>query len=141
MTLTQKTLVAAALLLAGASGSALADSAGVIGPGSFPQREGQALYATICQGCHMPDGKGATGAGAYPALAANRNLEGSGYPLYLVLYGQKAMPGFGGFLDDAQVAEIVNYIRTNFGNEYKDQLTAEDVKSARQTGYQYFTLD
>ena len=89
----------------------------------------------------MPDGKGATGAGAYPALAANRNLEGSGYPLYLVLYGQKAMPGFGGFLDNAQVAEIVNYIRTNFGNEYKDQLTAEDVKSARQTGYQCFTLD
>ena len=35
------------------------------------ETDGQKLYETICQGCHMPDARGAKGAGMYPALAAN----------------------------------------------------------------------
>ena len=71
------------------SGVALADSAGTVAPNSFPHKAGQDLYAAICQGCHMPDGKGAVGAGSYPALADNSKLLSAGYPIYLVLYGQK----------------------------------------------------
>jgi len=141
--MTRKRQISIALVLAAAGGSgvALADSAGVVGANAFPEKDGQGLYAGICQGCHMPDGKGAVGAGAYPALVKNEKLAVSGYPMDLVIYGQKAMPGFGGFLDDAQVAAVVNYIRTHFGNEYKDAVSAEDVKAARQPGYRYFTLD
>lgn len=136
----RQVFLGAALALA-ASGAALADSAGVVGAGAFPQRDGQSLYGAICQGCHMPDGKGAIGAGAYPALAGNKNLASAEYPLYLVVNGQKAMPGFGAFLDDAQVAAVVNYVRTHFGNDYKDAVSPADVKAVRQPGSQYFTLD
>lgn len=34
----------------------------------FEQREGEHLFKAICQGCHMAQGQGAHGAGAYPAL-------------------------------------------------------------------------
>lgn len=140
MTRLQRSLAVLALILSG-SGDTLADSAGTVAPSSFSQTSGQAIYAVVCQGCHMPDAKGAVGAGAYPALAADTNLQSAGYPIYLVLYGQRAMPGFGGFLNDAQVAAVVGYIRTHFGNDYKDGVTAADVKAARQPGYRYYTLD
>ena len=34
-------------------------------------------------------------------------------------------------LSDAQVADVVNYVRTHFGNTYQDALTADDVKAFR----------
>jgi mono/diheme cytochrome c family protein len=37
--------------------------------GLFSMQDGEAIYKGVCQGCHMPDAKGAVGAGAYPALA------------------------------------------------------------------------
>lgn len=79
----------------------------------------------------MPDGRGAVGAGMYPALARNPKLEVAGYPISVVLNGQKAMPDFGSMLSDEQVADVVNYVRTNFGNNYKDKVTAADVHTAR----------
>lgn len=93
--------------------------------------DGEAIYRSVCQGCHMPEGQGAAGAGAYPALANNPRLENAGYPLALVLRGQRAMPPVGTFLDDAQVAAVVGFIRTHFGNDYREPLTAEDVKALR----------
>ena len=80
----------------------------------------------------MPDGRGAIGAGAYPALARNAKLEAAGYPVLLVVNGQKAMPAFGRQLDDNQVAAVVNYIRANFGSAYTDRVSTDDVKAARQ---------
>jgi mono/diheme cytochrome c family protein len=41
------------------------------------------------------------------------------------------MPAFGGALNDQQVADVVNYIRTHFGNNYKNPVKPEDVKTAR----------
>jgi mono/diheme cytochrome c family protein len=97
----------------------------------FTEQSGEQLFANVCQGCHMPDGKGATGAGTYPSLAANKNLEAGGYPVYVVVRGQRAMPAFGVMMSDDQVAAVVNYLRTHFGNAYKDAVTAEDVKAVR----------
>ncbi|TWB73375.1 cbb3-type cytochrome c oxidase subunit III [Nitrospirillum amazonense] len=108
-----------------------ASSAAFASPRHFGQKDGAALYQAICQGCHMPDAKGATGAGTYPALAGNPNLEAAGYPVAMVVHGQKAMPPIGEFLDDDQVAAVVNYVRTHFGNHYTDAVTAADVKAAR----------
>jgi mono/diheme cytochrome c family protein len=34
----------------------------------FTESTGEQLFANVCQGCHMPDGGGATGAGNYPHL-------------------------------------------------------------------------
>src|ERR1700686_740202 len=51
----------------------------------FAEMTGEELFANVCQGCHMPDAKGATGAGTYPSLAGNRNLEADGYPINTLL--------------------------------------------------------
>jgi mono/diheme cytochrome c family protein len=99
--------------------------------GKFPQQSGAEIYKGVCQGCHMPDAKGAVGAGAYPALASNPNLAVAGYPVSIILHGQKAMPVFAGYFDDTQIANVVNYVRTNFGNHYKDKVTPADVKTQR----------
>jgi mono/diheme cytochrome c family protein len=119
-----------ALCLAAGATGALAQG---FGGGGYPQQTGEALYQGICQGCHMPDAKGAVGAGAYPALAENRKLAAKAYPELVVLRGQKAMPAFGPALTDAQVAAVVTYVRTHFGNSYADSVTADDVKALRAT--------
>jgi mono/diheme cytochrome c family protein len=101
--------------------------------GGYSEQTGEALYQGICQGCHMPNAKGAVGAGAYPALAGDPKLVAKAYPEVVVLRGQKAMPAFGPSLSDAQVAAVVNYVRTHFGNSYSDSVTVEDVKALRAT--------
>jgi mono/diheme cytochrome c family protein len=124
---------AAALIIAFSATGALADSAGVTFSrgNQFTQTDGAGLYASLCQACHMDQGQGAVGAGHYPALAKNESLESADYPIYVILHGQKAMPPVGKMLSDEQVAAVVNYVRTHFGNDYKDAATAENVKEAR----------
>ena len=97
----------------------------------LPQQGGEAIYQGICQDCHMPDGRGGTGAGTYPALAKNSKLAEPGYPVAVVLHGQKAMPPFGGSLNDQQIADVINYVRSHFGNSYKDKVAPADVKAQR----------
>jgi mono/diheme cytochrome c family protein len=98
----------------------------------FYEMSGEELFANVCRACHMSDGKGAVGAGTYPSLAGNRNLEASGYPLDVVVNGRRGMPPFGAMMSDDQVAAVVNYLRTHFDNSYQDTVTAEDVKIVRR---------
>jgi mono/diheme cytochrome c family protein len=98
----------------------------------FAEKNGEQLFADLCQGCHMPDGKGATGAGTYPSLAGNGNLEASGYAAGIVVNGQRGMPPFGAMMNDDQVAAVVNYVRTHFDNRYRDAVTVEDVRAVRR---------
>ena len=98
----------------------------------FVEISGEELYNNVCRGCHMMDGKGASGAGSYPSLASNPNLEQPGYPVTMVVHGRRAMPPFGEMMNDAQVAAVVNYLRTHFGNNYSDVVTAQDVSEARR---------
>ena len=133
---TNRSALFAALLGLAALGAlpAHADSAAPktpFGDPMFPQQSGEDIYKGVCQGCHMPDAKGAAGAGMYPALARNENLETAGYPVGVIVKGQKAMPALGAFFSDVQVANVVNYIRTHFGNKYKDKVKPEDVKLMR----------
>ena len=97
----------------------------------FSERDGESLYRAICQGCHMPEGQGASGAGAYPALARNPRLAAKIYPAITIIKGRRAMPAFGEFLDDAQIAAVSNYVRSHFGNTYKDKLSDKDVAALR----------
>jgi mono/diheme cytochrome c family protein len=98
----------------------------------FTEKSGEQLFFGVCRGCHMSDGKGATGAGTYPSLAGNRNLEASGYPIEVVVNGQRGMPPFGSMMSNDQVAAVVNYLRIHFGNDYRDEVTADDVKAVRR---------
>jgi mono/diheme cytochrome c family protein len=108
-----------------------AASAQEVRAGSFPQQSGEDIFKGVCQGCHMPDAKGAVGAGRYPALASDTNLAVAGYPVSVVLHGQKAMPWFSDSFSDVQVAKVVNYVRSHFGNNYADKVTPDDVKKQR----------
>ena len=97
----------------------------------FSQPTGEQLYASVCAGCHMPDGRGAQGAGFYPALARNQKLASGGYPLYVVMKGMNGMPPLGEMMTDRQVADVVNYVRSHFGNRYRDAVTPAEVQALR----------
>jgi mono/diheme cytochrome c family protein len=100
--------------------------------GHFVMQGGEAVYQGLCAACHMPDAKGAKGAGAYPALAGDPRLASAVYPVLVVVHGQKGMPAFGTSLDDQQIADVVGYIRTHFGNAYPRPVTVEEVKAERR---------
>jgi mono/diheme cytochrome c family protein len=98
----------------------------------FVERDGETLFARICQGCHMADARGATGAGTYPSLVRNSNLQTGAYAVAVVVNGQRGMPPFGAAMSNDQIVAVVNYVRTHFGNRYVDSVTVEDVRAARQ---------
>jgi mono/diheme cytochrome c family protein len=97
----------------------------------FMQRDGEVIYRTVCQGCHMAAAQGAVGAGAYPALAKDVKLAAAEYAVLVVVNGSKGMPPFGALLDDEQVAAVINYVRSHFGNSYPDSVSPAEVRSAR----------
>ncbi|XOT98091.1 c-type cytochrome, partial [Alcaligenes pakistanensis] len=56
----------------------------------------------------------------YPSLSKNPKLGAPAYAVFMVTQGNKGMPGFGGVLNDEQIAEVVNYVRSHLGNEFSD---------------------
>ncbi len=124
-------IAAASLGLSLIAGHALAQG----GPGAYPETTGKEIYEAVCQACHMPDGKGSQAAGSallgYPALAGNAKLTAAAYPAMVVVRGQKAMPQFGASLNDTQVANVVNYIRTQWGNTWTTAMTPAQVTPLR----------
>ena len=110
--------------------------------GMLGTNDGAQIYAQICQGCHMPDGRGAEGAGRYPAFAGSAAVASAPYMVVTILQGRRNMPSFSKprdnrnffppvYLTDVQVAAVVNYIRGNFGNAYTATITAEDVATLK----------
>jgi mono/diheme cytochrome c family protein len=121
-----------ALALAGAASTALAD------PELVAVRSGEEVYRTLCQGCHMADGRGAVGAGAYPALTDNPALASSSFMAVVILHGRRNMPAFAStkphehffaptWLSDEEVANVINHVRSSFGNRYDDRISAAEV--------------
>ncbi len=98
---------------------------------SFSQERGEALYRTSCQGCHMADGEGAEGAGTYPPLAGNPKLVSRHYMIGVLTTGLHGMPAFGDQMDDEQIASVVNFVRSSFGNAFPDEATPKDVRALR----------
>ena len=91
---------------------------------------GEQLYRVTCAACHMQDGKGGTGAATIPALAGNPRLAAAGYPIQVVLTGKGAMPSFTPYLKPAQMAAVITFVRTSFGNSYPKPVTEADVTQA-----------
>jgi mono/diheme cytochrome c family protein len=42
------------------------------------------------------------------------------------------MPPLGEMMSDAQVADVINYVRTHFGNSYPGAVSAAEVAAARR---------
>jgi mono/diheme cytochrome c family protein len=121
-----------------------ANTAGILNAAPLNTTDGRQIYEHICRGCHMPSAGGAVGAGHYPALAKDPALGSRQYMALTILMGRRNMPAFGarhaiGFggpaavLSEAQIAAVINYVRSHFGNHYKDQITAEEVKALDQS--------
>ena len=123
-----------------------ADTAGIFDPATSSARDGRQIFEQICQGCHMQNGQGAVGAGHFPALANNRTLASRQYMALTILMGRRNMPAFGakhaiGFggppvtLSEEQIAAVINYVRTHFGNRYTDPITAAEVAALDQPAH------
>ena len=100
-------------------------------PFHFTEVGGAAIYGAACAGCHMTDGRGAVGAGRYPALAGNERLAAAGYSITRVLRGKGAMPPFARTLSDDQIAAVVGFIGSQFGHVASAAPTAAEVAAAR----------
>jgi len=88
-----------------------------------------ALYNANCSACHQTTGKGVKG--AFPALAASPLVQGDAAPLAAtVLAGRAGMPAFKDDLSDLQLASVLTYVRTSWGNKGKP-VSASDVAAAR----------
>lgn len=91
------------------------------------QDEGGKLYLQYCSSCHQPSGGGVPG--QFPPLAGADWVTGDkGRLIRIVLHGMEGMIERGGeqyseimpahaFLDEEQLAQLLTYIRSAFGNE------------------------
>ena len=96
---------------------------------ALAQNAGEQAYAGDCSACHQATGQGVKG--AFPALAANPMVTGDPAAVIgVVLNGRAAMPSFKADLSDAEVAEVVSYIRGAWGNK-ATPVTASDVAAIR----------
>ncbi|MBV0893384.1 cytochrome c [Paracoccus sp. Z118] len=102
-------------------------------PGKITQTEGEDIYRAVCQGCHMPEGEGAVGAGMYPALAWNENLIVGDYPVSVIVNGLRGMPPFRQVLDDQQIVAVVEYLQGTLSGVEVFPPTVETVEQARAT--------
>ena len=106
-------------------------------------KAGAALYVDSCGACHRTDGKGYKR--AFPQLSGNAVVlaEDPTSLIHIVLSGATlpgvkgapsaiTMPAFGWRLNDQQVADVVNFIRTSWGNTAKNQVSASDVAKVRK---------
>lgn len=76
---------------------------------------GRALFAKNCAACHQADGRGIPG--AFPALAGSGVVTGAPSELAEVLLkGRGGMPDFSGSLDDDEIADVLSYVRSSWGN-------------------------
>jgi len=127
-------------LCAAASAGVYADDAAFTSTEGVGPLNGQQIFERICSGCHMSAGQGAVGAGFYPKLAGDKKLVSWEYAAITVLNGRNGMPAFGlpaeeaqqtraVQLSDAQVADVVNYVRSHFDNKYKPSVTTKQVKA------------
>jgi cytochrome c oxidase cbb3-type subunit 2 len=108
---------------------------------SYDSAKGQALFTANCSVCHQASGEGLPG--AFPPLkgSAAVNKDDAANQVNVVLHGLQgakvggvgyasAMPPFAATLSDADIANIVDYERSSWGNHGK-LVTAAQVAAER----------
>jgi mono/diheme cytochrome c family protein len=122
------------------STQAVIPGAAVAAGGAAAAPNGAELF-TRCAACHQATGLGVPG--AYPPLAGSEwLLNNPEVPIRIVLHGlqgpitvkntnfNNAMTPFGDQLSDAEIAAIITYERSSWGNA-ASKITAEQVASVR----------
>ena len=98
--------------------------------------DGEEIYLDFCIQCHLDNGEGVSG--VFPPLAKSdyliNNIEMSIRGLKYGLSGPIVVNGeqYNGImqnqgLDDVEIADVMNYILNNWGNEFNRVITAEQV--------------
>jgi mono/diheme cytochrome c family protein len=118
-----------------------ASAAAPLDKDSAEMRAGKALYGANCSACHTASGEGV--AGLAPTLAHSAIVQAAATDTLLdvVLNGAQAvatdaaptapaMPAFGWQLSDEQIAQVLTYIRNDWGNA-ASAVAASDVAGLR----------
>ena len=104
---------------------------------------GKIVYIQFCLACHMENGEGVPG--LYPPLTQTEYVLGEKTRLIgTVLHGMEGEIEVKGekynnimakldYLRDQQIADVLTYIRSNFGNK-ADAVTAGEVQAVRSAG-------
>ena len=93
--------------------------------------DGKALFARNCAACHQATGKGIPG--AFPAQAGHGFVQGAASQVAAVLLkGRGGMPDFSPTLADADIAEVLSFVRSAWGNQAAP-LNAQEVEALRET--------
>jgi len=101
---------------------------------------GKEVYATYCMNCHMADG---IGTDVFPPVAKADYLKKPVKTLInIILQGQSgeimvnkkkydALMPSQPYLEDEQIADVLNYIRNSLGNKIPVAITPAQVKALR----------
>jgi alcohol dehydrogenase (quinone), cytochrome c subunit len=110
--------------------------------GGDATRRGAMTYLDNCAACHRPDGRGYEG--VFPSLAGNPAVEasnaasvvsivlgGSSTPRTINTPAQFAMPAFAWRLTDQEVADVVTFVRSSWGNRADaiDEAKVHDLRA------------
>jgi mono/diheme cytochrome c family protein len=90
---------------------------------------GAQIFAAKCATCHQASGQGG---GMFPALAGDKNVtaaDPSGI-IATVLHGRNLMPSWKGQLTAANVAAVLTYVRSSWGNSAAP-VTDQDVAAVK----------
>ena len=103
---------------------------------------GQQVYERSCINCHKSNGEGI--ANVYPPLAGSKWVNGDpSIPTQIVLHGlsgeivvndvtyNSAMVGWASTLSDDNIANVLTYVRSSWGNK-ASAVMVEDVKKIRE---------
>ena len=103
--------------------------------------DGAEIYQDVCVQCNLDTGEGVSG--VFPPLAKSdyliNNIELSIKGLKYGLSGPIVVNGeeYNGVmqeqgLDDVEIADVMNYILNNWGNEHKEMVTEKQVASTNE---------
>ncbi|MBZ2399656.1 cytochrome c [Erwinia amylovora] len=106
-------------------------------------KTGASVYVDNCAACHKTDGSGYQR--FFPVLRGNPVVLASDPTslIHIIISGAQlpgmkgapttiTMPAFGWRLNDQQVADVVNFIRTSWGNSTASMVSASDVAKVRK---------
>lgn len=104
--------------------------------GASASAAGAQVYQQNCSSCHQAQGQGE--AGVFPPLAKNPVVVGDATKvIHIVKYGLSGpvqvagktyngqMPAWNGTLSDAQIASVISYVRSSWGNSASAVTTAQ----------------
>ena len=119
-----------------AAGESPAANPGAKEPGSFDAAKGAALYTANCSACHQAGGGGLPG--VFPSLKGDAvvNKDDATKHIDVVLNGlhdarvsgtiySSAMPPFATALSDTEIADLIDYERSSWGNHGKPIIAAQ----------------